>query len=343
MPAVRFRSRWSARLWDRLGVLISEPATARRWMLAWGLFLVVTTLWLPHPTEFSRAGVLPLLAAMIATCLSPVVIGAWPALNWLIGAALLVELYLLVGMTGAENSVYVVLYLGFLVYGAMFFSRFRMTMTYVIVALLVLAPRVDVDDLDPAALSREIVELGEWGIAVVSAHLLVRHLRKASTTDALTGLTNHGTFWELAAAEHHRSTRYGHPYSLLVADIDLFKQINDRYGHRAGDRILREVADVLRSRARAGDVVARYGGEEFVVLLPETDAAEARVVAEDLRRRVTGTVVEPLTTLSIGVASWDGRTPGASLETVLDAADQAMYAAKRSGRNRVSGGEVAVL
>ena len=339
----RSRPRQPGRLRSGLGALISEPHVARRWMLSWCLLLVVATLWLPHPTGFSREALIPVLAAMIATWLMALLTSTWSAVrDRVVSAALLMQVHVLVALTGGEESLYVVLYLGLLTYGAMFYSRSRMIVTYVLVALLILVPRLYIGDLDPATLSREIVRLGVWGIVTVSAYALTRHLRQASTTDALTGLTNRGALWELARAEHDRSTRYGHPYSLLLADIDLFKQTNDRYGHRAGDRVLSEVAGVLRSRARAGDIVARYGGEEFVILLPETTAGEARVVAEDLRRGVSETVRQPPTTLSIGVASREGHAMDNGLEMVLEAADRALYVAKEEGRNRVCGGEMAV-
>jgi two-component system cell cycle response regulator len=159
-------------------------------------------------------------------------------------------------------------------------------------------------------------------------------------TDSLTGLHNRrymeshlGTLVDEAAAR-------GKPLTLLILDIDYFKSINDNYGHDAGDDVLREFATRVRKSIRGIDLAARYGGEEFVIVMPETDMAVAAVVAERIRRRIAG---EPFpiqkgnaaidVTISIGIAALAGATDTA--ETVLKRADQALYRAKRDGRNRV--------
>ncbi|HEY3070555.1 MAG TPA: GGDEF domain-containing protein, partial [Gaiellaceae bacterium] len=135
-----------------------------------------------------------------------------------------------------------------------------------------------------------------------------------------------------------RAERFGGALALIVADLDDFKQVNDRYGHQAGDDVLRAFADVLRETVRDIDLAARYGGEEFAVLLPQTDLAGAERVAERLRERMEIRLVEPSSdspfsvTASFGVASFpEAGTPAA----LFAAADEALYRAKSAGKNCV--------
>jgi diguanylate cyclase (GGDEF)-like protein len=165
-----------------------------------------------------------------------------------------------------------------------------------------------------------------------------RDLEKLAAIDPLTGISNRRQFESLARAELGRSQRYMRPLSLLMIDIDHFKQVNDRFGHEAGDRVLKFLANVLISAKRASDVVGRIGGEEFAILLPETSKEAALVIAERLRQlaqtcapAIAGEKLD--VTISIGVAAASIRTSG--METLCRQADQALYEAKRSGRNRV--------
>jgi diguanylate cyclase (GGDEF)-like protein len=165
-----------------------------------------------------------------------------------------------------------------------------------------------------------------------------RDLEKLAAIDPLTGISNRRQFESLARAELGRSQRYMRPLSLLMIDIDHFKQVNDRFGHEAGDRVLKFLANVLISAKRASDVVGRIGGEEFAILLPETSKEAALVIAERLRQlaqtcapAIAGEKLD--VTISIGVAAASVRTSG--METLCRQADQALYEAKRSGRNRV--------
>jgi two-component system cell cycle response regulator len=160
-------------------------------------------------------------------------------------------------------------------------------------------------------------------------------------TDALTGLSNRrymeshlGTLVEQASAR-------GKPLSALVIDIDYFKAINDTHGHDAGDDVLRDFALRLKRSIRGIDLACRYGGEEFVIVMPETDMAVAAMVAERLRRRIAaepfaitqeGAQTIPVT-ISIGIAGLRGKDDSAA--SLLKRADQALYRAKRDGRNRV--------
>ncbi len=166
---------------------------------------------------------------------------------------------------------------------------------------------------------------------------------RLSNVDELTQLPNRRFFFPQAEAALARATRYGHPFSLMLMDIDHFKRINDRHGHAVGDRILRDVGATLREEVREGDIIARFGGEEFVVALPSTTVEGARPVAMRIVERVAelGWEVEGAlvrTTLSLGLSELgerDGPSSRMLLETLLSEADIAMYYCKRHGRNRM--------
>jgi len=160
---------------------------------------------------------------------------------------------------------------------------------------------------------------------------------KASRTDMLTGLPNRRAFYDRAARELERARRYGRPVSLIMLDIDRFKVVNDTHGHAAGDEVLRHLADILRRDKRGNDLVGRLGGEEFGLLLPEASQDEALSLAERIRAAIAaGPAAHDGATIaysaSFGVAR---QKPGDSLESIMQRADQALYAAKEAGRNRV--------
>lgn len=167
-------------------------------------------------------------------------------------------------------------------------------------------------------------------------------LEHLARTDALTGVHNRREFFDTLGLEFRRSSRYGRALSVLMIDIDLFKRVNDRHGHPAGDAVLAQTAAILESSLRESDVIARYGGEEFAVLLPETATGGAEHVAEKLRAAVEAQEFTAKTaagdaalriTVSIGVASM----PDAGIrdaQSLVARADEALYAAKRGGRNR---------
>ena len=159
-----------------------------------------------------------------------------------------------------------------------------------------------------------------------------------ATHDALTELYNRRHFIEMADKEIARAIRHSRPLSLCIIDVDLFKPVNDRYGHISGDEVLRQIALLLRRHARTDDLAARIGGEEFALMLPECDAEAARVFAERLREAVAEAVFTPggeaqQITVSIGIAEL---APGRDVRPALmAAADTALYRAKSEGRNRV--------
>jgi len=166
---------------------------------------------------------------------------------------------------------------------------------------------------------------------------LFEKTERLATTDGLTGLTNHRTFQVRLDEQLAQAQRYGKRLSLILCDIDHFKSVNDTYGHPVGDVVLKGVARTLQKEARATDVVARYGGEEFAVVMPETDAAGAVVIAERIRERVKALVFDtaqgPLrVTLSLGIAAVpDDATRKGDL---VERADACLYHAKRNGRDR---------
>ena len=166
-----------------------------------------------------------------------------------------------------------------------------------------------------------------------------RVLSELAATDALTGLPNRRILDERLRLEWDRAQRSTEPMTLLMIDVDHFKAFNDRHGHHGGDEALRTVAQVIGSNIRRpADLAARYGGEEFAVVLPHTDAKGAWVIAEHIRSsvehlpRVAGS--ERPITVSIGMSTWDKRSR-MSLEALLLSADQALYEAKHTGRNRI--------
>jgi diguanylate cyclase (GGDEF)-like protein len=161
-------------------------------------------------------------------------------------------------------------------------------------------------------------------------------MEKLATIDGMTGIFNRRHFLALADHEWYRARRYGRPLSFLMIDIDYFKAINDRFGHDIGDRAIVHVANLAGHFKRTSDLLARIGGEEFGLLLPETEAAQAEMLAERLRRHVAESPLAEVShpaTVSIGVATADETMAGIS--DLIRSADQALYAAKRSGRNRV--------
>jgi diguanylate cyclase (GGDEF)-like protein/PAS domain S-box-containing protein len=168
---------------------------------------------------------------------------------------------------------------------------------------------------------------------------LIEALRVAATTDPLTGIANRRLIEQAVSQELARSARYGHATAVLMIDIDHFKRVNDVHGHAVGDAVLRGLAAQVQACLRGHDVVGRWGGEELLVLLPEADRNAATQCAERIRARVAAwrhvvrSGVEVGVTVSVGVAV---AAAGCTLpEAVVDAADAAMYAAKRAGRDRV--------
>lgn len=162
-----------------------------------------------------------------------------------------------------------------------------------------------------------------------------RLLEAQATTDGLTGLKNHRAFQQRLTEEFDRSARYNFPLSLMMLDVDKFKQFNDTYGHPAGDEVLKRVAHILASSARTTDMVARYGGEEFVIVLSGTDIQGASEAGERVRSAIEHSLWEKRQiTVSIGIASLRHGTKNKSM--LIEEADKSLYISKEFGRNRVT-------
>ena len=161
-------------------------------------------------------------------------------------------------------------------------------------------------------------------------------LQQQSITDGLTGIKTRRFFWEALSAEWKRASRSGRPFSVVLIDLDKFKEVNDTLGHFEGDLVLARVGRLLEQKSRQSNVVARYGGDEFIVLMPETGPDQAAVLAERLRQWIASDPMlsEHKITGSFGVASFP--THGFSIEDIIRVADAGMYVSKRSGGDLVS-------
>lgn len=161
------------------------------------------------------------------------------------------------------------------------------------------------------------------------------HIRHLMLTDELTGVANRRSLNERLGEELSRAVRYDTPLAIIMVDTDHFKAINDRYGHSIGDQVLVEVTGALNSHMRESDFLARYGGEEFIALLPQTDIEGAGAMAERMRQAVKQICCDSLSdglTASFGVTAWQ---TGDDSDSLLRRVDDAMYEAKRNGRDRV--------
>lgn len=189
-------------------------------------------------------------------------------------------------------------------------------------------------------LHERIARLSKDNLALIVKN---RVLSEVSARDALTGLYNRWYVLEKIDSEINRSLRHGSPLSLLMIDLDHFKNVNDTYGHSAGDHVLRDVARMLKESCRVYDVPGRYGGEEFCVVLPDTTVHSTPVVAERIRHRLETTEMDlnggSLTvTASIGIAGLESNygDPVLSPGVLIERADRALYLAKNQGRNCVA-------
>lgn len=166
---------------------------------------------------------------------------------------------------------------------------------------------------------------------------LFEKIQRQATTDGLTGLANHKTFYEILEKELWRSRRYGGQISLIMVDVDNLKKINDAYGHRAGDKVIKEISRKIKGCIRQIDTAARYGGDEFAIILPNTPLSDAIVAAE---RMVDMVANSPITwkkeqiklSISVGLGQYDADS---SPEDITSRSDEALYTAKQAGKNTV--------
>ncbi|RLJ70784.1 diguanylate cyclase (GGDEF)-like protein [Hydrogenivirga caldilitoris] len=161
---------------------------------------------------------------------------------------------------------------------------------------------------------------------------LIKELKFLAEIDTLTGVYNRRKIEEILEGEIERSKRYGNPLSVILIDIDNFKQLNDTYGHQTGDMVLKEIVSVIRESLRKTDYLGRLGGEEFLVILPETTPERAKLVAERIRKDIENLDLRVgKITVSAGVT---GLKKGDTVETLMNRVDRAMYLAKEKGKNR---------
>lgn len=326
---------------------LSDRATMARtftYLFGIGATLLFVTIALPHSPDRDSTGlVLTGLGAYVAAAGFLVVYDRLP--GWLFEASpllgtLLVSLGVYFG--GADAPAAYAMYYLWVALAACYFFRPAIAALHLAVAsaaygvvLLILGGAVTVPVLKWAMATGTLAVVGGLMIALRrQMKSLVGQLASAARTDALTGLANRRDLEDRFAPELERSTRTGRPLSILVLDLDWFKEFNDRFGHSAGDRALVRLAEALRRATRTSDVVARLGGEEFAVLAPETDEPEGLLLAERLRAEVKTTFARETEkmTVSCGVATFP--VHGITAGELLHAADRALYEAKEAGRDR---------
>lgn len=192
-------------------------------------------------------------------------------------------------------------------------------------------------------LSRSILTLGMVVILLIclSGLALSEKMTSLIIREGLTGLFNQNYIRKRLEEEVYRSKRYHHPLSLLMIDLDNFKSLNDRYGHTAGDHLLKYFSQLVMETIRPSDIAARYGGEEFLIILPETTEEEAHTVAERLQKRISlypfridSRKEDVQFTISIGVSTFPEY--GQSGDELIILADMALYQAKKEGKNKVA-------
>jgi diguanylate cyclase (GGDEF)-like protein/putative nucleotidyltransferase with HDIG domain len=321
------------------------------WLFAGAGVLGFLGVLLPHPVAFNILGLVSLQASCLVSAGLLLALGDRTP-RWLIASTPFAGTVLISGalyFSHASTSAYMLFYLWIGIYAFYFLSRYHAAALGAFAVLnygaVILFLR-----LTGAGMGGEIANgdvhdfvllagtLAIAGVFIVTLRDrvggLIERLTDAASTDALTGLLNRRGFHHITETELERSRRGHRPFSLLLGDCDYFKLINDRFGHHAGDEALQGIARLLDANKRRIDTAARIGGEEFALVLPETDQHEAYILAERLRSRMRtlrGSAPVGLT-MSFGVASYP--VHGASVDALLRAADEALYAAKALGRDR---------
>jgi diguanylate cyclase (GGDEF)-like protein len=334
---------------------MAGPSQSRvaTWLFLVCAVVVAAPVALPGSEEANPAGLLATAAGMLA--LSGVVVVfarrprdfLYPALTLAgcVGIAAAVYFY------GSERSPshFEMLFLLISLYAAYFYGR-RMVAVHIGTIAVVYGAALAVTDPGQGEGANWLLSVATYGAAAAllsrmkeRVDALIERLADVARTDYLTGLLNRRGFMERIEYELELARRSGRPLSLLVGDLDRFKELNDRYGHPAGDDVLAKVGQTLDTTRRRIDTAARMGGEEFALIAPFTDAKGAFAVAERVRRELAelfGTAHDgkparrgalPVS-ISFGIVTYP--THGQTVEALLHAADRAMYEAKRRGRNR---------
>jgi diguanylate cyclase (GGDEF)-like protein len=309
-----------------------------------GATLVLISLLLPHSPDRDTTGlVIATVAAYLAALGFLIAFDRLPL--WAFEASPLVGtviVSLAVYFGGSEAATAYAMYYFWVALAACYFLRPPIAFAHLCIAsaaygivLLVGPGHVMLPGLTWAIVTGTLVVLGILMTTLRGqVNRLVTQLAAAARTDSLTQLANRRELEERFSAELERSTRTARPLSILVLDLDWFKEYNDRFGHTAGDRVLVMLAQALKRATRTSDVVARLGGEEFGVLAPETDETEGYLLSERLRAEVRSAFARETEkmTISCGVASFP--VHGITSGELLHAADRALYEAKESGRDR---------
>jgi len=203
--------------------------------------------------------------------------------------------------------------------------------------------RVAISDITERKQAEEALRGAKESLELTNRDLqtALAHVQQLARIDELTGVNNRRYLFEFAEYEFAIATRYQHSISVIMFDIDHFKLVNDRFGHAVGDQMLKHVVQVACAQLRKTDVIGRYGGEEFVIVLPVTNAQQAHPLAERIREGVAALRLDigkgqVAVTVSIGIAEMRHASEDKSVESVINHADKAMYAAKAAGRNCTS-------
>lgn len=343
VPSLTDRLRWSAPDFVSGDGAADRAVMARAaaYLYGAGAVLGFASLLLPHAAAVD-VPVLTVLFAIAATVAIGLILGYEWLPSWAFPACVAtgtVLITLIVGAGGGADSSYTFFYLWVVLYAFNFFGHVHATVHLAGVAaaygIVVLGSR----DADPV--TGWLVTVGTLTVTAVLIALLrdrvdslIVKLADAGRTDALTGLLNRRGFQALLTTELERGIRSDQPLSVLIADLDHFQRFNDRLGHQAGDAFLREVAGIVEATGRRIDTAARIGGEEFALVLPDTDAHGAYLVAERMRAAVAEGCMDPAEplTASVGIAAFPAH--GESMEAILSSAEQAIEAAKKLGANR---------
>src|SRR4051794_29663551 len=310
-------------------------------MFGVGTLLLVVSLFTLDPADPSRT-----MTAAAGGCVMTLLLAfggrripGWALQLFLACGTVLIE-WVIYG-TGENASTYTVFYFWIAIYAFQFFTTLQAVGQVVFVFLsygIILG--LFADPTSPSGLrwaltTTALVVAGAMiGVLKDSNAKLVAEVTEAARSDALTGLLNRRGFDERVAVEHARAPRQGERLSLLIGDLDRFKELNDAWGHQEGDQVLRVVGETIATTARESDAAARIGGEEFAILLPDTDEQGAYLAAERLRaavQKACASLPNELT-ISVGVATFPQH--GREGDSLMRAADAAVYMAKQLGRDR---------